>query len=1131
MGRPSPVLEDEELFLRLDVKAEPCVNRWIAWDQLVPPHTAALNVIGSHIPIMESYIADPVTHEQAVKNPSLLGGPWVDYETNRVPEIAELLRTTRRHPLVELGTAIRTLDTMLRKEARGGSLESLYPRVPQALRGYVELVYDLNHSPAIRFLEGLLYRSRFYDRGSQAFSLSQISADRRTFQWSTPVLPTETSIYAQLPFDDPRVDALFRTELAPQRLSAIEALELVPDPARLHALFTARPPSTPPRYGGDDIRIRYFGHACLLIETKNVSILTDPFVSYTYPTTLERFSLADLPAHIDYALITHCHNDHIELETLLRLRHRIGQVVVPRSAGRRREDPSLRGILQRMGFRDVIELADLDSIEFPSGSVTALPFLGEHCDLDIQSKTSYLVQSNGRSIMCAADSCNLEPELYERLRRIFGEIDALFLGMECDGAPLSWGYGSLFTHAIEYEFDQSRRLSGSNCARATAIVKSIRPSHVYVYAMGQEPWLNHVLALDLENSQRSALTESDRLIKQLRASGITAERPYAKMELELASITAADHAQGGDMRDYTGQRFTHERIEEQVDRTPEADAVTFERTTLSYRELDARANRLAHHLISLGARPDAPIGVCLERSLDLIVALLAIMKAGAPYVPIDPNDPALRRAAITSDSNCELVIDATWLATHGANIATRSPLRPARAIDGDHAAYVIFTSGSSGSPKGVVVTHAGLRNRLLWVTDTFGFDATDVILQKTPFTFDVSVFELFYAFTIGARLVVTRPDGHRNPSHVGALIRDEGVTFAHFVPSMLGPFVDELHRAPCPSLRRVFASGEALSIDLVRAFAANSGAELHNLYGPTEATVDVSWWPCAASDDTVPIGHPISNTRLYVLDPEQQPVPDGVTGELFISGVQLARGYSRRPGLTAERFLPDPFTPGERMYRTGDLARRRRDGAIEYLGRIDHQVKIRGLRIELGELEGVLLEHPQIRSTVVVVRDEPQRGKVLVAYVTGQVDPRELRPYVAQRVPEYMVPSAFVLLEALPLTPNGKVDRAALPAPTNVRAEIVAPRNEIEERLAIIWQEVLGVAPIGVRDSFFELGGHSLLAVRLLSRVEEAFEIAVVQADLFTRPTIAELGDRILELTAAEVDPELLARLIAESVE
>lgn len=574
-------------------------------------------------------------------------------------------------------------------------------------------------------------------------------------------------------------------------------------------------------------------------------------------------------------------------------------------------------------------------------------------------------------------------------------------------------------------------------------------------------------------------------------------------------------------------------IENRVDRARSACALRFEASSVSYGELDDRANQLAHHLISVGARPDEPLGVCLDRSVDMLVTLLAILKAGAPYLPIEPSYPAARVQRMREDSGCTLVIDRAWLEANRDAIARCPSSRPNVTIDPDHAAYVIFTSGSTGRPKGAILTHAGLTNRLRWMQDTFRLGSDDAVLLKTPFTFDVSVWELFWPFMTGARQVIARPDGHRDPSYLARLIEDERVTTVHFVPSMLGPFL-EVARKSCASLRRVICSGEALSPALVRAFGHAMEAELHNLYGPTEATIDVSWWRCDPRSDhtTIPIGFPIANTRLYVLDGAYQPVTEG---ELFIAGVQLARAYSRRPDLTAERFVPDPFHAGERMYRTGDLARRRPDGAIEYLGRIDHQIKLRGHRIELAEIEATLATTGEVRDAVVVLREDAPGDQRLVAYVTAH-DPgtppstQRIRDHLLLTLPEYMVPSAVVVLDAFPLTANGKLDRSALPAATAApRATTEEPRTEREAWVATVWAELLRTNAIGIDDDFFAAGGHSLLLTQLAVRIQHEFGVEVPLRAMFDAPTVRGVAAAVeLQISRAE---QLLAEIEAMSPE
>ncbi|QDG60177.1 non-ribosomal peptide synthetase [Pseudomonas sp. NIBRBAC000502773] len=565
---------------------------------------------------------------------------------------------------------------------------------------------------------------------------------------------------------------------------------------------------------------------------------------------------------------------------------------------------------------------------------------------------------------------------------------------------------------------------------------------------------------------------------------------------------------------YPLDQTLHGLFEAQVMRTPDAVAVKAHEQQLTYRQLNERANRLAHHLRELGVQPESRVGICLERGLDMLIGLFAILKAGGGYVPLDPAYPLERIAYMLHDSAPVVVL---------AQRATRGVLGEVPVIDLDqptwqhqsasnpevpgltarNQAYVIYTSGSTGQPKGVINEHAGVVNRLLWMQDAYGLKAHDAVLQKTPFSFDVSVWEFFWPLFTGARLVMARPGGHKDPAYLCAVIEAERITTLHFVPSMLDVFLAHGDVSQAAGLQRVMCSGEALPGSLVRRFKQQlPGIGLYNLYGPTEAAVDVTAWNCARPDaaDNTPIGKPIANTRLYVLDGQLQPVPLGVVGELFIGGVQVARGYLNRPELTAERFLKDPFTPG-RLYRTGDLGRYLPDGNIEYLGRNDDQVKIRGLRIELGEIQARLLEHPQVNEAAVVAREDR-----LVAYYTGTpADIEQLRAHLLQHLPDFMVPALFVHLDALPLSPNGKLDRKALPAP-GMQAlqgrEYQAPEGDTEILLARLWAELLNVERVGRLDNFFELGGHSLLAVSLIGRLRQEGMEADVRA-LFEQPTLA----------------------------
>ncbi|MFZ6180955.1 non-ribosomal peptide synthase/polyketide synthase [Nannocystis pusilla] len=589
---------------------------------------------------------------------------------------------------------------------------------------------------------------------------------------------------------------------------------------------------------------------------------------------------------------------------------------------------------------------------------------------------------------------------------------------------------------------------------------------------------------------------------------------------------------------YPPAQCVHTRFEEQAARTPDAVALVFGVRQLTYRELDERANQLAHHLRELGVGPEVRVALCVERSLEMLVGLLAILKAGGAYVPLDPSYPQDRLAFMMADARPAVLLTQARLrdslpphSVATVHLDADAPAwqhlprtSPAVDVGPDHAIYVIYTSGSTGRPKGVLNTHRGLDNRLRWMQRAYGLNTSDAILQKTPLSFDVSGWELWWPLLEGARMVIAAPEGHKDPRYLAALIATAGVTVIHFVPSMLGVFLAATEPRERASLRLVFASGEALPGHLRDAWYAGNRGELHNLYGPTEAAIDVTSHACRPEETgPVPIGRPIDNTRTYVLDPAFRPVPVGVEGELYLSGVQLARGYLDRPGLTAERFVPDPFSePGARMYRTGDLARFRDDGAIEFLGRIDHQVKIRGFRIELGEIEAALAAHPSVRDCVVVAREDATGDKRLVAYVVGDVAVSELRASLAARLPDYMVPSAFVFLDALPLSPNGKVDRKALPAPETTRAAetYVAPRTDLERALVAIWEELLEARPIGVNDDFFLLGGHSLLAFRVVSAIQARFGGAPSLAALLRNPTIEALAI-LLDSRAERPAPQL----------
>ncbi|EWM10358.1 non-ribosomal peptide synthetase DhbF [Kutzneria sp. 744] len=488
-----------------------------------------------------------------------------------------------------------------------------------------------------------------------------------------------------------------------------------------------------------------------------------------------------------------------------------------------------------------------------------------------------------------------------------------------------------------------------------------------------------------------------------------------------------------------------------------------------------RADRLARRLTGLGVGPESIVAVVLPRSADLVVTLLAIVKAGAAYLPIDPGYPAERIELMATDAGAACVVTTGESTLDIPRVLVDDPGDGPAPVGPrpDNPAYVIYTSGSTGRPKAVISTHRGIVNRLVWMQRRYRLGPDDRVLQKTPYGFDVSVWEFFWPLLFGASIVVARPDGHKDPEYLAALVRERQVTTAHFVPSMLEAFLREPTAGDCVDLRRVICSGEALPLPAQQRFFEVFGdVELHNLYGPTEASVDVTAWQCrpAQRDGSVPIGAPIANTRMYVLDANLQPVAPGVIGELYIAGVQLARGYGGRPMLTAERFVACPF--GGRMYRTGDRAKWTDEGQLIFAGRADDQVKIRGFRIEPGEVQAVVGAHPGVAQAAVVVRDER-----LVAYVVaGGLDAEELRRYVAERLPEHMVPAAIVFLDELPVTTNGKLDRKALPAPDYAAAAGGrGPTTATEEILCGAFAEILGLDGVGVDDDFFALGGHSLL--------------------------------------------------------
>ena len=643
--------------------------------------------------------------------------------------------------------------------------------------------------------------------------------------------------------------------------------------------------------------------------------------------------------------------------------------------------------------------------------------------------------------------------------------------------------------------------------------------------------LTYCTDLFAENRMRRLLGHYQRMLE-----GIVADPEQTVGELPL--LTTAERHQllvewNATATDYPQDVCLHELVERQAQKTPDAIAVVCGDQQLTYSELNVRANQLAQHLIAHGVKLESFVGICLERSVEMVVALCGVLKAGAAYVPIDPTEPAERLTFMLADADmpvlltqlalchklpvrpgCVICLDADW-----AQISRCDSTAPATGVTAENLAYMIYTSDSTGQPNGALNTQRGIVNRLLWMQATYPLDAADVVLQETPFSSDVSVWEIFWPLIAGARLVVARPDGHRDPDYLVELITRLGVTVVHFVPSMLQYFLEALGVERCRSLRHVFCSGETLLSALQEQFTARLGAQLHNLYGPTEAAVNATAWTCRRNNHRrcVPIGRPSANTQIYILDRNLQPLPISVPGELHIGGVQVGRGYHNRPELTAEKFISDPFRsePGARLYKTGDLARYLPDGSIEYLGRADQQVKVRGYRIELGEIQAVLQQHPQIRECVVISREDTPGDKSIVAYVVGNngalPNAPELRDYLRQWLPEYMLPAAIMRLWLLPLRPNGKVDYRALPTPIGVEPKMPpdAPRTATQKLVASIWAELLHVPNLGIHDNFFAVGGHSLLAVRIVARLRGAVESELPLRTIFEKPTVAQFAGHL----------------------
>ncbi|MCW3101564.1 MAG: Protein of unknown function rane [Bacteroidetes bacterium] len=528
-------MKSDKFYLKPNLVIEPLIDKWYAWSHLISPATSAMNVVNRHLKIMNSYIQAPQIHAEAVRNPKLRGGPFMDFNGSRVEEVRLLREQTKlkRERSIELAKAVKELDQMLKANAKGYSMEELYEKVPEILKGYVELVYDLNNNPSFRFFEALLYNSEFESTPSQSIALWLTDNDERPFCLSTPRLPEPNQVQLDIPFSSTVIDTLSKMKRSPGSVEEIaKLLNVKPEEMPLFkTFFTEEVPAEYERYDGSKVRMRYFGHACILVETKDVTILVDPLISYYgYQSSIEHFSDFDLPEVIDFVIITHNHQDHILFETLLPLRHKIRNIVVPATSNGSLQDPSLRLVFESIGFQNVIEVDEMEKIRFENCVITGLPFTGEHSDLNIKAKACFHVAVEKFKFLFAADSRILEKRIYEHVHRITGDVDVVFLGMECDGAPLSWLYGALLTEEVARDKDQTRRLSGSNYEKGIQLVNIFNPKETYVYAMGQEPWLEFISSIKY-TEESNPIVQSNILVEECRSRGIVAERLFGEKEL------------------------------------------------------------------------------------------------------------------------------------------------------------------------------------------------------------------------------------------------------------------------------------------------------------------------------------------------------------------------------------------------------------------------------------------------------------------------------------------------------------------------------------------------------------------------------------------------------------------------
>ena len=528
-------MNEKKMYLKPNVVIEPLVDKWYAWSHLISPATAAMNILGRHHTIIESYLAAPSIHAEAVLNPKMRGGPFMDFGGGRIDEVEALQQEslTKQARIIEFAKAVKELDRMLINEAKGYGLEEIYTKVPEILKGYVELYYDRNNNPGFRFFESLLYRSEFYKKDMQSIGLWITNNDERPFCLSTPRLPEPNVLELDIPFEHPFIDAVSRMKREPQTLDYIKQFVDVPaDKMDLfESFFTEETPQPYKKYTGDKIRMRYFGHACILVETKEITILMDALISYYgYHSDVEHFSDCDLPDTIDYVFLTHNHQDHILFETLLPLRHKIKNIIVPRTNSGRLEDPDLKLMFENIGFKNVIAIDEMETFTFHDAIITGLPFIGEHSDLNIINKLCFLVKIGEFKLLFLADSRIVESQLYRHIHREVGDVDVMFLGMECDGAPLTWLYGPLMTKKIPRDMDGSRRLAGSDCDKGMALVDIFKPKEIYVYAMGQEPWCEFISSIKYTD-ESNPIVQSNKLVKLCTERGIIGERLFGEKEI------------------------------------------------------------------------------------------------------------------------------------------------------------------------------------------------------------------------------------------------------------------------------------------------------------------------------------------------------------------------------------------------------------------------------------------------------------------------------------------------------------------------------------------------------------------------------------------------------------------------